>query len=35
MWYYRSDSLVKPVASERAMFWVRKDVYGVEQVPEN
>ncbi len=35
MWYYRSDSRVKPVATDREMFWVRKDVYGVEQVPEN
>lgn len=35
MWFYRSDSLVKPVAQDRVMFWVRKDIYGVEHVPEN
>jgi hypothetical protein len=35
MWYYRSDSLVKPALAERIMLWVRKDVYGVETVTED
>ena len=32
MWLYRSESQWKPVPQERLMLWVRKDVYGVEQV---
>lgn len=32
MWFYHNDSWVKPVDSELLMLWVRKDVYGVEQV---
>jgi hypothetical protein len=35
MWYYRSDSLIKPIPSEQIMLWVRKDVYGVETVTED
>jgi hypothetical protein len=35
MWYYRSDSLIKPTPSELMMLWVRKDVYGVETVTED
>lgn len=35
MWLYRGDSLLKPVPSEQAMVWVRKDVYGVQRVTEN
>lgn len=34
MWYYNSDSHVDPAPVERLMVWVRKDVYGVEQVTE-
>jgi hypothetical protein len=34
MWFYRSDSLDKPTIGEQLMMWVRKDVYGVQQVPE-
>jgi hypothetical protein len=33
MWLYRDDSRVKPTAGEQWRLWVRKDVYGVEQVP--
>ena len=32
-WYYRGDSQVKPAPDNALMLWVRKDVYGVEQVP--
>jgi hypothetical protein len=35
MWYYRSDSLIKPTPAEQIMLWVRKDVYGVETVTED
>ena len=35
MWYYRSDSLIKPTPTERIMLWIRKDVYGVETVTED
>jgi hypothetical protein len=35
MWYYRSDSLIKPTPAERIMLWIRKDVYGVEKVTED
>ncbi len=34
MWVYRNDSNWKPVTSEQLMLWIRKDVYGVEQVIE-
>jgi hypothetical protein len=33
MWFYRNDSRVKPTPGEQWRLWVRKDVYGVEQVP--
>jgi hypothetical protein len=33
MWFYRDDSRVKPTAGDQWRLWVRKDVYGVEQVP--
>jgi len=35
MWLYRGDSRLKPVPSEQVMLWVRKDVYGVQQVTED
>ncbi|MBN2306343.1 MAG: hypothetical protein JXQ72_17805 [Anaerolineae bacterium] len=34
MWFYRGDSQIKPVTGEAYMIWIRKDVYGVEQVTE-
>ena len=35
MWLYRGDSRLKPVPLEQVMLWVRKDVYGVQQVTED
>jgi hypothetical protein len=35
MWFYRSDSLIKPTPQEQIMLWIRKDVYGVEYVTED
>ena len=35
MWYYRHESRVKPVDSVLARLWVRKDIYGVQQVTED
>ncbi|MBI5957953.1 MAG: hypothetical protein HY866_04410, partial [Chloroflexi bacterium] len=35
MWLYRSDSKDKPTIGEQMMLWVRKDVYGVQAVPES
>jgi hypothetical protein len=35
MWFYRGDSLVKPMPQEQTMLWIRKDVYGVEFVTED
>ncbi len=34
-WWYRSDARVPPVTAEHIMIWIRKDVYGVEQVTED
>ena len=34
LWFYRNESAQKPAPTERLMLWVRKDVYGVEQVIE-
>ncbi len=34
LWYYKGDSAIDPVPTERLRLWVRKDVYGVEQVTE-
>jgi hypothetical protein len=34
MWFYRGDSQIKPVPSERIMLWIRKDVYGVQYLTE-
>lgn len=33
-WVYKGDSFIKPAPAERLMVWVRKDVYGVEQVTD-
>ena len=35
IWWYRSDSRVQPATAEHVMIWIRKDVYGVEQVTED
>jgi hypothetical protein len=35
LWFYRNGTQEKPVAGERLMVWIRKDVYGVERVTEN
>ncbi len=34
LWFYQNKSAQKPAPTERLMLWVRKDVYGVEQVIE-
>ncbi len=34
LWFYQNKSAQKPLPTERLMLWVRKDVYGVEQVTE-
>lgn len=35
MWFYKSDSALAPAPKETDMIWIRKDVYGVEQVTED
>jgi hypothetical protein len=35
LWFYRAASKANPTPGEQVMLWIRKDVYGVEQVTEN